>query len=264
VTALLANDARFREHASKGDCAVDRRLLIGLCLLLFASPAHADMTAIYKSPSKTFDMTMTVEIADDGRVRYQMSVGNTYGLVIDDIDYFVQVDPQGPIVQRVSDLMTVQKEAIAGFLDKVPQPPKNEGPELIEVGKVTIHGREGRAYIYTSQRGSKGAAPVAVISDDPNLAPLGRVMANQFSKSMTMMGGMVGHAPSMATEMDKILHTGTAISFSGMELTTVNDAKIDPKRFDLPAEPLTLDQIRQRMKPLPPPPTASPDNPKPL
>jgi hypothetical protein len=236
------------------------RLLVGLtALLLAASPALGDVTAVYKH--KWAAMSMTVEIADDGKVRYQMSAGNTYGLVLDGVDYFVQTDARGQVVDRVNDLVTAQKEAMADFLAKMPPPAMNDGPKLIPFGKVTINGREGRAFVYESQKDAKEADPVVVVSDDPKLATLGRVMASQFSKSTAMLGGMMGRTPSTAAEMETALNSGAAISFAGMELVSISDAKIDPKRFELPAEPETLDQIRARMKPLPSPPTAAPVKP---
>jgi len=225
--------------------------------LLASSPAKADVTAVYQA--KGHAVTMTVEIADGGSVRYQMSVGSTYGLVIDAIDYFVQPGPNGPIVQRVSDLMTAQKEQMAAFLPKDMVPDDFVGPKLVPMGKVTINGREGRAYTYESQQVAKSPIPVVVVSDDPRLAQLGRVMANQFAKSSAMMDGVFGRTPGMITEMEKILNSGAAISFAGMELVSTNEAKIDGTRFNLPAPPETLDQIRARLKPPPPPPTAMPE-----
>lgn len=233
-------------------------ILFGL-FAVCGSAAHADVTAVYKSSSKAFDMAMTVEIADDGKVRYQMSVGSTYGLVIDDVDYFVQVGPQGSIVQRVADLMTAQKEAMAGFLREVPTIPKENGPELILSGTTEINGRPGRAYIYASQMGHKDPTPVVVVSDDPKLAQIGKVMAHQFSKSSAMMGGMLGQVPGQFSEMERILKSGAAIRFAGMELASISDGEIDPKRFELPAPPQSLDQVRASMKPLPPPPTVTPE-----
>jgi hypothetical protein len=229
-----------------------------LALVLLSSGALADTTAVYKSGNPGFDLSMTIEIADNGNVRYQMSAGNAYGLVVNGVDYFVEVGPQGPVVQRMNDLVTVQKELMASFLKDLPAPPKSEGPELIQSGKVTVQGREGRAYIHPSNKGTKQPYAEVVVSDDPKLAPIGRVMANQFSKSTVMLGSMLGHGPGHFTEIETALRSGTAIRFAGMELTTVNDAKIDPGRFELPAQPETIDQIRARMRPLPPPPTANP------
>lgn len=255
-------------------------------LFFVGSRATADTTAVYKAKAKSFPLTMTVEIADNGNVRYQMSAGRTYGLVLGGVDYFVEVGAKGPVVDRADDLLTAQKEAMAAFMPPLQHHDTSAGPRLVMMGKVTINGRKGQAYGYSkgttgtplitinpepgklttreateSDIKSATVTPVVVISDDPKLAELGKVMANQFGKSLSMLSGMIGGTPGMATEMQAILKTGAPLSFAGMELQSVNHAPIDPKRFELPAQPETLDQIRERMKPLPPPPTAPLPNP---
>jgi len=80
----------------------------------------------------------------------------------------------------------------------------------------------------------------------------------ELEKQAAAKGGI---QPWIAKEMLAILKTGAPLSFAGMELRSVNHALIDPRRFELPAQPETLDQIRERMKPLPPPPTATPTKP---
>lgn len=254
-----------------------------VCAGLFfaASRATADTTAVYSAKSKSFPLTMTVEIADNGNVRYQMSTGRTYGLVLGGVDYIVELGAKGPVVDRADDLMTAQKEAMAAFMPSLQHHDTSAGPQLVAMGKTTIHGRTGQAYGYrkgttatsaisinpdpgkiTTKEATKSeiesvtATPVVVVSDDPQLAALGKVMANQLSKSIAMLSGMIGGTPEIADEMQAILKTGAPISFAGMELQSVNHAPIDPKRFELPAPPETLDQIRERMKPLLPPPTA--------
>ena len=227
-------------------------------LLLAGSAASADTTAVYKAKSKTIQAGMTVEIANDGSTRYQMSMGRTYGLVLRCVDYFVELGAKGPIVARADDLMTAQKEAMAAFMPPFQHHDMSAGPQLVPIGNVTINGRTGRGFGYRPEKKDATVSPVVVVSDDPELAQLGKLMANQLAKSIAMLSGMVGSTPGMFKQMQSILQTGAPLSFAGMELQSVNHAPIDPKRFNLPAQPETLDQIRERMKPLAPPPTASP------
>jgi hypothetical protein len=263
--------------------------------LFFAdSSASADTTAVYKGKSKTIPLTMTVEIADNGNVRYQMSVGRTYGLVLDDVDYFVTLEAKGPVVDRADDLVTAQGEAMAAFMPAFRNHDTSAGPHLVPIGKVTINGRTGQAFGYKPEDEGVSATPVVVfnpspelaqpgkiatkdmtesekeramagavvvITDDPDLAQLGKAMSKQFGASRAMLTHMIGNTPGMFTEMDKLLQSGAPLSFAGMELESVNHAPIDPKRFELPAQPETLDQIRERMKPLPPAPTTTPSRP---
>ena len=230
---------------------------------------------------------MTVEVADGGNVRYQMSAGQTYGLTLGDQSYFITLESAGPQVDRLDDLVTAQKEAMAAFLTDFRNHDTSGGPQLVSKGKVTINGRVGEAFGYgppatdsahsivmvnphlkslsgrvTSKEMSKSeldramSGNVVVISHDPDLAQLGKAMAKQFGTSRAMLAGMIGDTPTTITQMEKLLESGAPLSFAGMELQSINHAPIDPKRFDLPAQPETLDQIRARMKSLPPPPTA--------
>jgi len=225
--------------------------------MLFAgSPAAADTTAVYANKSKTIPMTMTVEIGNDGSVRYQMSMGRTYGLVVNGTDYFVEVGAKGPVVDRAEDLVTAQKEAMALFMPALKEHDTSTGPQLVPIGTVSINGRTGQAYGYKAENKGTSSPAIVVVSKDPDLAELGKAMSRQFSTSLTMFSRMVGNAPGMFSQMKDILQSGAPLSFAGMELQSINHAPVDATRFELPAQPETLDQIRERMKPLPPPPTA--------
>jgi hypothetical protein len=267
------------------------RYFVALVCVAASTAALADTTAVYKSRSKSFDLSMTVEVADNGNVRYQMSSGRAYGLVLEGADYFVTLEAKGPIVDRADDLVIAQKEAMAALMPAFQHQDTSAGPQLVPMGRVTIKGRTGQAYGYKSEKEGATAthvfvfndnpeigkittgestesekeramaATVVVIGDDPALAQLGKAMARQFSTSRTMLTRMIGDSPGAFTEMDKLLQSGTPLRIAGMELQSVNHAPIDPRRFKLPAQPETLDQIRERMKPLPPPPTALPAKP---
>lgn len=268
------------------------KLTTAAIALVAAMPALADTTAVYKA--KRHPTTMTVEIADNGNVRYQLSTGKTYGLALNDVDYLITLEPTGSVVDRVVDVVAAQKEAMAAFMSDFPHQDLSAGPRLVPIGRVTVNGRTGQAFGYKaeetgataiptievnndpdlaqlgkittrqvteSEKEEAMAAAVVVISDDPELAQLGKAMSKQFGASLTLMTGMIGNTPDMFTKMDKLLQSGAPLSFAGMELLSVNHAPIDPKRFELPAPPQTLDQIRARLRLLTPPPTANPEQP---
>lgn len=275
------------------------RVRIGLIIfaagLLFAgSSVSADTTAVYKAKSKAIPITMTVEIADNGNMRYQMSTGRTYGLVLGGVDYFVDLGPRSPVVDRVDDLVAAQKETMAPFLQGFRQHDTTAFPQLVPTGNVTINGRTGQGFGYKSEEKGRSGTPVflfddhpklansgqattrelsdsqakkllagatVVISYDPDLAQLRSAMAQQFGTALRMLTGTIGEVPSTFAQMERLLQSGAPLSFGGMELQSVNHTQIVTKRFDLPAQPETLDQIRDRIKPLPAPPTASPAKP---
>jgi hypothetical protein len=260
--------------------------------LLFAgSGASADTTAVYKAKSKDVPITMTVEVADNGNLRYQMSSGRTYGLTAAGVDYLVDLSHREPVVDRVDDLIAAQKEEMARFIEAFRQHPIS-APELVPTGKVTINGRTGQAYGYKADKGTNATvtvvvndrpgfsqpsnnvkrlaksgieraarSAVVVISHDPDLTQLQRAMARQFGSSLATFSNMMGNAPSPFAQMASLLQKGAPLSFGGMDLESVNHTRIDPKRFELPGQPETLDEVRQRVKPLGAPPTAAPQKP---
>lgn len=271
-------------------CVKIASTLVCAGLFFAGSSAVADTTAVYKPKSKTIPVTMTVEISDNGNSRYQMSTGRAYGLELGGVDYVVDLGASRPVVDRADDLFTAQKEAMAAFMPAFRQHDTTAGPHLVPLGKVKINGRAGQAFGYEvgtkvttgvvindnpgsiqvgkstrelaqSAIQSPTGSPVIVISDDPELAPLAKVMANEFGKSFAMLSGVIGDPPEMVKEMQTILGQGAPLAFAGMELQFVSHARIDPRRFELPAPPETLDQIRHKMKPLEPPPTAPQGNP---
>jgi hypothetical protein len=266
-------------------------ILLVAGLFFVGSRASADTTAVYKAKSKDIPITMTVEVADNGNLRYQMSSGRTYGLTAAGVDYLVDLSHKEPVVDRVDDLMAAEKEQMAHFLEKFRQHPI-AAPQLVPIGKVTVNGRTGQAYGYQRDKGtnatvgvtvndrpgltqpsdnvkrlvkseieSAARSTVVVISDDPDLVQLRSAMAREFGASRTMFSGMMGNAPSPFDQMASLLAKGAPLSFAGMDLQSVNHMPIDPNRFKLPARLETLDEIRQRLKPLAPPPTAAPQTP---
>src|SRR5436305_12631035 len=110
--------------------------IVALACAAASIAAQADTTAVYSSRNKGFDLSMTVEIADSGKVRYQMSRGRTYGLVLDGVDYFVQVEANGQTVDRLNDLITAQKEAMASFMPSFKDHDIPSGPELVPIGNA--------------------------------------------------------------------------------------------------------------------------------
>lgn len=269
------------------------KIAVLLGLISTSSIAIADTTAVYKAKSKTNSITMTVEIADNNSVRYELSTGGPYGLILDGIDYFVDAGSREPVVDRVDDLVTAQVEAMAALKPALKEHVPTTGTQLVPTGKVTINGRTGQAFAYKFEKSTANSAviifnphpqlskvgkitteemsesegekalaqTVVVISHDPNLAQLGKAMAKQFSTSMRMMAGVIGNTPAPFRQMQTLLQSGAPLSFAGMELRSVNHATINPQRFELPAQPETLDQVRERMKPLAAPTTASPPKP---
>jgi hypothetical protein len=228
-----------------------RQAIVFLLAILAPAPALADLTATYVAPHAFF--TMTIEIAANGDLRGDVGIPGSYFITRAGHSYFISPRPSGPVVMRVEDMAAVVAEHIAKtdphFRGEMGAAHK---PNLVEKGNVVINGRIGSAWYLKMENGKLSPSPVTVISLDPALAPLGRAMTMQFEISAAMMGTMVGTSPSGA--MEDILKTGAPLSFAGAELKTVSTAPIPSERFELPAEPATLDVARKTMTPATPKP----------
>ncbi|MEP9358900.1 hypothetical protein [Sphingomonas sp. KR3-1] len=240
------------------------RLLPTLLALFLATPAWADTIATYSAQGGM--MTMTVEIATTGEMRVTMGgkmleqlkakapagmdLDQFGGIVRDGENYMLQPGPDGKVrVIRMRDAAAVMKEFMAAHMADFSKPPEDamQGPKLVARGTATINGRTGKAFYGADAKASTKVLPVAVISTDPDLAKLGEAMRRQFATSMQMMGS--AGFPAMGSSMDAVLAQGAPLAFAGMELQTVRHDAIPPARFVLPAEPASLDQVRELMTP---------------
>lgn len=234
-------------------------------LALAPSVALADVTAVYGSPDKSF--TMKLEVAGNGDVRGDVKGhSSTPGLVVSggtgpeasmslirrgDQTYFIRPDPNGPIVTRVDDLVTVMVERsqqmrkqVPGFAEAMAQAPGLRF-HFVPKGQVAVNGRFGTAY-YMQLPGGGGLSPQpwAVVSDDPSLAPLKQAMAVQFEMSIKMMDRAGFGGP--LKELSAVFGKGAPISYAGVELQSVSFAPIPASEFELRAAPETLEQTRER------------------
>ncbi|MDH7974375.1 hypothetical protein QH494_19470 [Sphingomonas sp. AR_OL41] len=221
--------------------------LFALWLAALGSPVFADTTANYVGPNAA--ITMKVEIASNGDVRGATSNPNSYFITRDGQGYMIQASFNGPAVMRVQDMATVMAEQMKKMMPNMPAGAGKDAPafDLVKGGTVTIRGRQGTAYYMgKSANGALIGPPIVVISNDPALAPIGAAMQRQFDMSLAMMGHIFGAANPFKS-MQEILKSGTPLVFTGMELDTVNNEPIPTSRFDLPAQPLTLDGVRKNM-----------------
>lgn len=219
------------------------RLVIFLTALALGSTAQADTTAIYGNGAAKF--SMTIKIASNGDIRAEVP-GRTYYFV-GGKDYFADRTDKGVIVMRVDDMAKVLAERIAQLSSKMGLPSFTPPPMvLIRKGSVTISKWSGDAYYMQAPDGQVSPRPVTVISLDPALAELGRAMQRQYSKSEMLMGQvMAGRAPT--SNMDQILSLGAPISFAGADLQSLTFDPILKDEFLLPAQPVSIDEVRKRM-----------------
>ena len=223
------------------------KAIIGTVLLALPAVAHADITAVYGAPNAPQPF-MTLEIAANGDVHGTMLGGKTTFIVHAGHSFVIQKMPDDSlVVSRVEDVGTVMAERMAKLAPEMREQVAKHASEMAIVanGTQTINGRTGDAFFMKLPDGKTSDQPWAVISHDPQLAPLGTAMAGQFEMSMKLMQSVI--PPAAFQPMLDVLHKGAPVLMAGMTLQSVTDTPIPASEFVLPAAPQTLDQVRARM-----------------
>src|SRR5436190_3451101 len=250
------------------------------------APAEADVTARYAGTGRSAP-GLTFAVADNGRVRAETIRPNqpeerAILITRGGIGYLSAADAQGRFVGRQDDILAVASEVMRAAV-----PPEARTAmrhvaamrfEIVEGGMETVGGRQGRLYRVTpvlapvgpvvaaegdvSPAGPHGhdfdgpeadeenAMPPAfdvVISDDPELAPIGREMARPFDSGSVLLEAMFGTMPGAVGQVRALLARGTLIRFADeVRLGSVDRAAIPQSAFDLPGRVLTRAQLRAR------------------
>ena len=254
--------------------------ILALGALGLASPASADVTARYAGTGK-YGPTMSVAVDESGQVRAEAGPPNNASerLVLirrEGVDYISAADIQGRFVARADDLIAVANETIrASMPERAREGMRGFADIRFDIGAggmETVGGRQGRVYPITPivpppARAASGddeadqepeamAAPAPlelVISDDPELAPIGREMARLFESTTGPIEAVMGTRPAALGQIQELLARGTLIRFTGeFRLRSVSTDAIAESAFVLPPGPvLTRAQLRARM-PRPP------------
>lgn len=212
--------------------------LIALAAVLLPLPAAAqDLTATYRDPHRTSDQRR-IEIAANGDLRSDLGM-QSYLLSHDGVDYLVMPGPGGPLVIRVDDIVAAR----AGH-PRTASPPSSAKPSVR--GTVTVNGRSGIAYGYPPVNGET-QLPYLVVSNDPELAPLGRA----FHRLRAIEAAIdTNFEPSPNDPTDTLIGTGAPIHLFALgDLAAVSHAPIPASRFALPAPPLPREETLREFAP---------------
>jgi hypothetical protein len=256
--------------------------LLALAALGLSSPASADITARYGGTGK-YAPTMNFAVDESGQVRAEAGPPNNprERVVLirrEGVDYVSAADAQGRFVARTGDLFAIADEMIRNSM------PENARAgmraladirlEIVEGGMETVGGRQGRLYRITMAAPQPGPRPAAaqagedaedqnepaqmppleiVISDDPELAPVGREMARLFDSANGLVDAVMGTRPAVAGQIRDLLARGTLIRINGeFRLRSVSTDAVPDSAFALPGPVLTRAELRARA-PQPPP-----------
>jgi hypothetical protein len=228
----------------------------------WSGPAAADMTARY-SYAPGGPVVMTVEVNDRGDSR--ISGGSRMAAItVDGVAWVATGDLDGVYAVRRDDMFAAMEEVAQAMaratlppeFANLPPPSEDEtsGYRAVERGTITIAGRSGTRWLLASRvprpRDSMEPEWVFVVSDDPQLAPIGRAIARQFRLerrgfSMSPAGGEFGGA--LPPEMLAVVQRGTLIGIDGqLYLRSVETAPVPPSAFTLPPTLLTREQFKVR------------------
>jgi hypothetical protein len=246
-----------------------RRILMmgmaGLTVGLLARPAFADVAGRYENTEEHpfIDMELTIEADEHGNIRLQMAGMPAYYLLRDGEFYVVGREADRTSVSRMVDAIAISQEAAARMgIDETVfnDAPEPEPMNFTAVGEERVGEWTGTAYGLAPSDGGDASPATFVISDDPRLAPPGKALVDS---QKAMAAGMISFGRigimmgRVNAELVSLLEKGTPIRMTQLELTGYSIDPIDPERFALPAEPLTLDQLRAQQQEFPPPPTLS-------
>ena len=219
------------------------RTLTLLALISLSAPAWADVTGRYRGPDGA---VMTVEVDDTGVSRVGREGSAEYTL-LDGSDGFIVTTEGGEAkVLRLSDFQAVMREAFGGLFDGAAETPAGEsGPAVrwAPAGAATVEGRTGTEYRLAEAPTPDGER--IVLSDDPQLVPLGRAWSRAFR--LLPAFGPFGPGASI-TALGATLETHGPLQLGDIRLVGASFDDIDPARFVLPAQPLTREQIAAMME----------------
>ncbi|WP_370178022.1 hypothetical protein [Alteriqipengyuania sp.] len=229
-----------------------------------ATPAHADIAGRYETvdDNALMNMEMTVEADENGAVRIQMANLGSYYLMSEGDLYLVTKDADDFVVVRMEDQLTVQREAMDRMGVKLPDSEdfiSDLKSKFAPMEPQTVGGRAGMAYGILNEKLGKPVYASIVISNDSALAPLGKAIVDANSASLKGMGQLGTMLGMMGESMMALLEQGAPLRMLSVELTDLSFDPIPPDRFTLPAEPLSLEELRESLSvTIEPPPTLPP------
>jgi len=219
-----------------------------------STPAYADIAGRYETvdDDAIMEMELTVEADEHGNVRTQTARLGLYYLLTNGEFYQVMAGKDGPLVIRLADLMAVQQELAEKFFADRPEAWEEPTETFAAMDKQTVGDRVGTGYGIVNEDNPEPQYALLVISDDPQLAPLGQALANSneaMANSMSGWGAMGTVLRMMNDEMVAVMRKGAPLRMMSIELTDVSLDPIPAERFSLPAEPMTIEQIRAQFSP---------------
>jgi hypothetical protein len=215
------------------------RIGLFFALLLLSSPALADITARYRQMIEPGEVV--VQANDRGESR--MTVTDAAYVTTAAGTHMILTDRQGTYVARQDDFLSLL-DALSRATQPDAQPAASRPLAIREEGSETVAGRTGTKFRISLTEESVDAFEV-VISTDPELAPLGRVVAAHFAPFFRTTTRAM---PGLAEAVTDLLGRGTLLRFGPLfQLESLDAAPIPASAFALPSAPLSREALAARL-----------------
>lgn len=221
-------------------------------MLLAASAAEAGLRAVYVDLQDS--KQLQIDVFDNGDARIGEVGSANYGLWLGGQFYVVDTSGPKPLVARLKDIATAIDQVLPpifkGLLDNPAAMPPNhltvQAGEFAETG-----GRRGQIYRirgFDSSHPDKGTE--YVISEDPELKPVGAALEQFMNAAVVPMAPLIGQgATELIAETHAIFVLGTPIDVGGrFRLQKAEKAVLPAAYFKLPAQPQSVDELVAAMK----------------
>lgn len=222
--------------------AVLSRLLLSATLALLPAPALADVTARYAVGSAE----LTIEADENGDWRVDLP-GKFAVIRRDKTDYAVLVLDKETTVFKLDELIAAVKPTLPGNSGTAATDPFTHAKfSLVRGADVAVAGYKGTNWSLGPEVPRPGGHRAEIVtSKDPALAPIGTIFI-ELARHLRGFGEeQFGPDSNFLALADELLASGTLLRVEKLiELRSVDDAAIDPKRFQLPgpvAGPATLE-----------------------
>ena len=212
--------------------------LTAIAALFLATPAAAGLTARYAQEGEARPLTIQVGANGDSRMMVAEAVYvRTRGTI-----YMIMSDAGGEFVVRQEDFLSLMEELLRAA--PAAGPPPSAGRTMIaEAGRETVGGRVGTRFLL-SLSGAPSDTIDAVLSTDPELAPLGRAMAHQMPPFFATMGRAI---PGFGEAMAELMARGTLIRLATLwRLESVESGPIPDSAFAVPSAPIDREALAAR------------------
>jgi hypothetical protein len=225
---------------------------LGLCGLLLAAPAAADVTIRY-APDPPGERALVIEVDGQGRMRAEMGSGQS--LIRRDGETFVIVTrpDEAPVVARLDDFLAAAAE---------------RGREIARSGGIRLRGPAADTHYRLSERGPEAVGAwhgtrlaieeigrhdphqdtIWVVSNDPALAAAAPAVAWFFEIEARIIADTMGAFPAEYVAAFRQLNgRGTPLRvYNFYRLDRLSADPVPAARFDLPGPVLSPEQLLER------------------